>query len=196
MRDGEASRGIRFGRTIFDAVVGELAEQPVQAIVYPANTRGVVGAGPASSLRFAAGPEIERETMELAPIDLGDAVATTAGKLQERGVEAILHAVIVPGLGDIPRLPIIVRALDAALELASESRLRTVALPLLGVNPEASADERAEHVQEVVDTVVRHIRRPTNRIDRIIFVSRFEDDLPLLNDAIARARQRSWTSPA
>lgn len=196
MRDDEASRGIRFGRTMFDAVVGELADQPVQAIIYPANTRGVIGAGPASSLRFAAGPEIEREAMELAPIDLGEAVATTSGKLQERGIEAILHAVIVPGLGDSPRLAVVLRALDAAFALATESRLRTIALPLLGVNAEAPADERAEHVQELVDAVVRYVRQPTSRIDRVVFVSRFEDDLQLLNDAIARARQRSWTSPA
>lgn len=196
MRDDEASRGIRFGRTILDAVVGELADQPVEAIVYPANTRGVIGAGPASSLRFAAGPEIERETMELAPIDLGEAVATTAGKLQERGVAAILHAVIVPGLGDLPRLSVILRALNAALELATESRLHTVALPLLGINAEAAKVERAEHMQELVDAVVRYVRRPTSRLDRVVFVSRFEDDLPLLNEAISRARQRSWTSPA
>jgi O-acetyl-ADP-ribose deacetylase (regulator of RNase III) len=196
MRGDEAARGIRFGRTVIEAVVGELTEQPVQAIIYPANTRGVIGAGPANSLRFAGGPEIERETMELAPIDLGDAVATTAGRLQGRGIEAILHAVIAPGLGDDPRMSDILRALEAALALATENRLRAVALPLLGVSAEDSAVQRAGDVQELVDAVVGYVRRPETRIDLVVFVSRFDDDLALLGAAIARARQRSWTSPA
>jgi O-acetyl-ADP-ribose deacetylase (regulator of RNase III) len=196
MREHEESQGVRFGRTVIDAVVGELIEQPVQALIYPGNTRGVIGAGPASSLRFAGGPDLERETMELAPIDLGDAVATTAGRLQERGIEAILHAVIVPGLGDTPRPTVVLRALDAALALATESRLSTIALPLLGVNAEAPEAERADTVQDLVDVVVKYVRRPGSRIDRVVFVARFEDDRRLLAAAIARARQRSWTSPA
>jgi O-acetyl-ADP-ribose deacetylase (regulator of RNase III) len=196
MRDEEASRGIRFGRTVIEAVVGDLVEQPVQAIIYPANTRGVIGAGPANSLRFAGGPEIERETMELAPIDLGDAVATTAGRLQARGIDAVLHAVIAPGLGDTPRMPVVLRAVEAALALATESRLRSVALPLLGVNAEAAEADRAVAVQELVDTVVRYVRRPDTRIDLVIFAAVFDDDLELLRTAIAWARQRSWTTPA
>jgi O-acetyl-ADP-ribose deacetylase (regulator of RNase III) len=196
MSEGNAAQGIRFGRTVIDAVVGELVDQPVQAIIYPANTRGVIGAGPASSVRFAGGPEIERETMELAPLDLGDAVATTAGRLQERGIEAILHAVIVPGLGDSPRPTVVRRALEAALALATESRLRTVGLPLLGVNAEAPLEERSETVSSLVEIVVKYVRRPGSRIDRVIFVSRFEDDLAVLSEAITRARSRWWTSPA
>jgi O-acetyl-ADP-ribose deacetylase (regulator of RNase III) len=195
MSEVEAFRGVRFGRTTIEAVVGELAEQPVQAIVYPANTRGVIGAGPGNALRFA-GPEIERETMELAPLDLGDAVATTAGRLQERGIDAILHAVIVPGLGDAPRMTTVRRALEAALALVTESRFRSVAIPLLGINAEAPLAERTEYVAILVDVVVTYIRRPGTRIDHIIFVSRFEDDLGILNASISESRRRSWTSPA
>ena len=195
MSEVEASRGVRFGRTTIEAVVGELAEQPVQAIVYPANTRGVIGAGPGNALR-SAGPEIERETMELAPLDLGDAVATTAGRLQERGIDAILHAVIVPGLGDAPRMTTVRRALEAALALVTESRFRSVAIPLLGINAEAQLAERSEYVANLVDVVVTYVRRPGTRIDHIIFVSRFEDDLGILNAAISESRRRSWTSPA
>lgn len=196
MSDPATSGGVRFGRTVIDAVVGELVEQPVQAIVYPTNTRGVVGAGVASSVRFAGGPEIEREAMELAPIDLGDAVATTAGRLQERGINAVLHAAVVPGMGDQPRMAVVIRALESALALATESRLRTLALPLIGISAEAAIDDRKEGVQALVDAVVKYVRRPNTRIDRIVFVSRFDDDLVLLLEAIGRARQRSWTSPA
>ncbi len=196
MSETELSRGIRFGSTLIDAVVGELIDQPVQAIVYPANSRGVMGAGSASSIRFAGGQNIEREAMERAPIELGKAIITSSGKLQKRGIESVIHAAIVPGLGDVPRMTTVIRAVDAALKLATQRRLHSVAMPMIGVSSEAPEEERASVAQSLVDTVVKYVRRPGSRIERLVFVCRFEDDRLLLNDAIARSRQRSWTSPA
>jgi O-acetyl-ADP-ribose deacetylase (regulator of RNase III) len=196
MSDSEAHTGIRFGGTVIDAVVGELIDQPVQAIIYPANSRGVMGAGPASSIRLAGGPEVEREIMELAPLELGDAAISTAGRLIVRKIEAVIHAVIVPNLGDTPRLSVVVRALDSALSMATRERMRTLALPVLGMSAEAPPDERVEFMQSIVDTIVTYIRRPATRIDHVVIVSRFEDDRSALVDAIGRARQRLWIAPA
>jgi O-acetyl-ADP-ribose deacetylase (regulator of RNase III) len=196
MADTESTSGIRFGRTRIDAVVGELIDQTVQAIVYPANTRGVMGAGSANSIRFAGGLEVERAAMELAPIEPGKAVVTTSGRLQERGIEAVIHAVIAPNLGDAPRMEVVLRALEAALEAATKQRLRTLALPLLGVSAEAPEEERVEVGQSLVDVIVKYVRRPGTRLDRVVIVTRFEDDRASLESAIARARQRLWTSPA
>ncbi|MCC6792772.1 MAG: macro domain-containing protein [Thermomicrobiales bacterium] len=196
MAETETTGGIRFGRTLIDAVVGELVDQPVEAIIYPANSRGVMGAGSANSIRFAGGVEIERAAMELAPIDLGEAVVTTSGRLRDRAIEAVIHAVIVPKLGDVPRWTVVLRALDSALAAATEQRLHTIAMPLLGISAEAPKEERIESGHGLIDVVVRYIRRPATRIDRLIVVTRFEDDRASLLDAIARARQRIWTSPA
>jgi O-acetyl-ADP-ribose deacetylase (regulator of RNase III) len=196
MVEHEDAGGTRFGRTLIDAVVGELVEQPVQGILYPANSRGVMGAGSAGSLRFAAGPELEREAMAAAPLELGEAVATGSGKLVERGIQTVIHTVIAPGLGDTPRMQTVLRALSAALRLADRDRIRTIALPVLGVSAEAPQVERAEVARELVDAIVTHVRRPGSRLERIVIVSRFQDDLLSLDEAIQRARQRSWSSPA
>lgn len=194
MAETETSGGIRFGRTLIDAVVGDLVDQPVQAIINPANSRGVMGAGSANSIRFAGGAEVERAVMELAPIDLGNAVATTSGRLQERGIEAVIHTVIAPNLGETPRWTVVLRALEAALTVATANRYHTLAMPLLGVSSEASKDERFESGQALVDVIVRYIRRPDTRIDRLVIVTRFEDDRVALLDATGRARQRIWTT--
>jgi O-acetyl-ADP-ribose deacetylase (regulator of RNase III) len=196
MVETETTGGIRFGRTVVDAVVGELIDQPVQAIIYPANSRGIMGAGSANSVRFAGGAEVERAVMELAPLDLGTAVATTSGRLGERAIEAVIHAVLVPNLGDAPRWTVVLRALESALTAATTARLHTLAMPLLGVSAEAPDEERIDAAQGLIDVVVRYIRRPATRIDRVIVVSRFEDDRASLVDAIVRARARIWTSPA
>lgn len=196
MADAESSSEIRFGRTRIDAVVGELVDQSVQAIVSSANSRGVMGAGSASSIRFAGGAEVERAAMELAPIELGKAVVTSSGRLGERGIEAIIHAVIVPNLGDVPRTTIVHRALESALLAATEHRLHSMAMPLLGVSAEAPMEARAEACRGLVDVVVKYVRRPATRIDRVVIVTRFEDDRASVLEAISRARQRLWTSPA
>lgn len=195
MTDRESEQVFRFGRTVIEAVLGELVDQPVQAIIYPANSRGLMGTGSASSVRFAGGPDVERAAMELAPIDLGEAVVTTSGRLQERGIEAVIHAVIMPSLGETPREPVVLRALDSALAAATANRLRTLAMPLLGISAEAPAEERVELTQALVDVVVRYIRRPDTRINHVVIVSRFEDDLASLSGAIARAKQRLWAPP-
>lgn len=192
MRDIEPNGGVRFGHTVIDAVVGELIDQPVQAIVYAANTRGVMGAGPITSIRSAGGAEIERAAMEVAPIEPGTAIVTASGQLSDRGIESIIHASIAPGLGDPSRLPIVLRALNAALEQATAHRLVSIAIPLIGLSAEAAVEERLAVAQSLVETAVSYVRRPGSRIESLIFVSRFEDDRLGFMNAIVRARERSW----
>jgi O-acetyl-ADP-ribose deacetylase (regulator of RNase III) len=193
MTEPEVTTGTRFGRAVIEAVTGELVDQAVQAIVYPASSRGVMGAGPASSVRTAAGEAVEREAMAQAPIELGDAVATSAGRLQERGIGTIVHAAIVTHLGEPAARTTVRRAIDAALRLAEERRLRRIAIPLLGVSTEAADADRAAAAELLVEAVVTHLRRPGSRLEHVVFVSRFEDDQEHFREAIATARKRTWT---
>ena len=61
--------------------VGDLTKLEVEAIVNPANSEGEMGGGLAAVLKRRGGKQIELEAMEFAPIGLGSAVITTAGKL-------------------------------------------------------------------------------------------------------------------
>lgn len=184
---------ILFGRTQVRAAVGELVDQPVQAIVYAANARGLMGAGPPGSVRMAGGPEVEREAMAQAPLELGEAIVTTSGRLAERGIEAVIHAVVAPRLGDPAELPDVRRATAAALRLADARRFRSLALPLLGLSVEAARHDRELTIEAIVEEIVAHLRRGGSRLESIVIVSRFEDDLAAIEDALVRARQRLWT---
>lgn len=196
MAEAETTQSVRFGRTVVYPAAGELVDQPVQAIVYTANSRGVMGAGPAGSVRQAGGQEIEREAMEAAPFDLGTAHLTGSGRLADRGIEAVLHAVVTPHLGDWAELVEVRRALTAALRLADARRYHSLALPLLGVRSEATVGERTEVVDAIVEELVAHLRRGGSRLESVVIVSRFEDDLAIILDRLTRARQRSWTNQA
>ncbi|MEA2510713.1 MAG: O-acetyl-ADP-ribose deacetylase [Thermomicrobiales bacterium] len=196
MAEVEATQAVRFGRTVVRPVTGDLVDQPVQAIVYAANSRGVMGAGPAGAVRQAGGPEIEREAMAAAPFDLGTAIMTGSGRLAGRGLEAVIHAVVAPHLGDATELPEVRRALAAALRAADTRRFRSLAIPLLGSRSEATAAERAVTVEAIVEELVAHLRRADSRLESVLIVSRFDDDLAMIVDSLTRARQRSWTDLA
>lgn len=190
----ETTQMVRFGRTVIRPASGDLVDQPAQAIVFAANSRGVMGAGPAGSVRLAGGAEIEREVMAAAPFDLGTICVTGSGRLSERGIEAIIHAVVAQHLGDAAELHDVRRALVAALRVADERRYRSLAIPLLGLRSEATSGEREDMVELIVDELVAHVRRGKSRLESVIIASRFDDDVSTIVDTLRRARQRSWTN--
>jgi O-acetyl-ADP-ribose deacetylase (regulator of RNase III) len=192
--DGRSA--FRFGRTIVSVAVGDLLGQEAEAIVVAANRRGVLGplATPGlSGLRSLGGSGIEREAMSRAPLDLGTAVVTGASGLDERGIRAVVHAVVHPALGERARIEDVRRAVPAALAAASKSRLRTVAMPLLGVESLAAKADVDAMVAAVVDELVGSLRRSMPRLDRLTIVCRFAEHAESVESALAKARERVWT---
>ena len=186
----------RFGRTVVSVAVGDLLGQEAEAIVVAANRRGVLGplATPGlTGLRSLGGSEIEREAMSLAPLDLGSAVITGAAGLEELGIRAVVHAVVHPALGERARIEHVRRVVPTALMVASQSRLRTVAMPLLGVESLAAKADVDAMVAAVVDELVGSLRRSIPRLDRLTIVCRFTDHAETVEVALARARERVWT---
>lgn len=185
----------RFGRMRIVTTIGETVDQPVQAVIYPANSRGVMGTGAISAVRSSAGLDVEREAMSYAPIEPGTAIATASGGLADRGIEAIVHAVVTEQLGQRIERSTMRRAISSALRLADERRFRAVAMPLMGIAPDDSVEARTQMIEALVDEAVAHTRRSTTRIEQLIIVARFEDDLPIVADMLARTRERRGIGP-
>lgn len=186
----------RFGRTIVSVAVGDLLGQETEVIVVAANRRGVLGplATPGlSGLRSLGGSEIERAAMSLAPLDLGTAIVTPASGLEERGIRAVVHAVVHPALGERARIEDVRRAVPAALTAVAKSRLRTVAMPLLGVESLAAKADVEVMATAVVDELVGSLRRSIPRLDRLTIVCRFAEHADAVEVALAKARERVWT---
>jgi|ERR1700733_5155744 O-acetyl-ADP-ribose deacetylase (regulator of RNase III) len=69
---------------------GDITRQPdIDAIVNAANTELWLGAGVAGAIDSRGGPQIEREAVAKGPINLGEAVETSAGNLPNKYV---IHA--------------------------------------------------------------------------------------------------------
>jgi O-acetyl-ADP-ribose deacetylase (regulator of RNase III) len=191
MAESESSERY-FGRVAVRATTGEMIDQPVEAIVYAANGRGMMEAGSPGSIRLVGGAEVEREAMTLAPHRIGTVFLTSSGRLKMRGIDYVMHLVLSGMLGEPPRREYFGRTLTLALELAEQHRIRSIAIPLLGATTDSNEDERREAAETVVDVIVSHLRRTSSRLDSIVVVSRFADDQPVISAAMERARRRSW----
>src|SRR4051795_7963291 len=100
----------------------------VEAIANAANTRLAHGGGVAGAISRAGGPDIQRESDARAPIGLGEAVETTAGKMPARWV---IHAATME-LGRPTSAAIIERATRSTLAKAEELGARSLALVAFG----------------------------------------------------------------
>jgi len=109
-------------------VEGDITDSEVDAIVNAANTDLVLGSGVAGSIRRKGGPQIQADCEKLAPVELGQAVATRAGGMKARYV---IHAAAMR-LGSTVTHDSLKNATLNALKLADEKGCKSVALPAIG----------------------------------------------------------------
>ncbi len=112
-----------------DVQEGDLTQLRVDAIVNPANSFGKMGGGVAGAIRRAGGKEIEAEAVARAPIPVGQAVATTAGKLP---AQYVIHAPTMEKPTQRTSVEKVKQAVAAALRTADALGLRTLAFPGMG----------------------------------------------------------------
>lgn len=139
---------------MIEFVVGDLTEQPVDAIVNAASTALLGGGGVDGAIHRAGGPAILAETRLLGGCATGDAKATTAGRLPARWV---IHAVgpVWRG-GAAGEAELLASAHRRALEVARDLGARTVAFPAIscgiyGYPPELAAPVALEAVRPFED---------------------------------------------
>jgi O-acetyl-ADP-ribose deacetylase (regulator of RNase III) len=141
---------------------GDITEYEVDAIVNAANSELSMGAGVASAIKRKGGTIVEEEAARQGPVEIGDAVVTTAGNLP---ANYVIHAAVMgPDLrasADLVR-----RATLNSLRRAEELRLHSVAFPAFGTGvgrmaPKDSADAMVgalrSHFGEVAESSLRKI---------------------------------------
>jgi O-acetyl-ADP-ribose deacetylase len=107
---------------------GDITALEVDAIANAANNRLWMGAGVAGAIKRAGGEKIEREAVAKGPIEVGDAVATSAGRLRARWV---VHGAVM-GQDLRTDAALVERTTRRCLEVADELGARSLALPAFG----------------------------------------------------------------
>ena len=108
---------------------GDITKVQADAIVNPANAMGWMGGGSAMAIKNAGGKVIEDEVVNNAPIEVGSALATTAGKLPYK---AVIHAATMETPAEKAMDYNVEMAVRGALLLADDQGFKTIAMPGMG----------------------------------------------------------------
>lgn len=117
------------GAATLELVLGDLTVQPdLDAVVNAANAQLAPGGGVAGAIHRAAGRRLARACRPLAPIAVGEVVATDAFGLPNRRV---LHALGPVHGRDEPAAELLARCYRGALDLAAAEGLTSVGFPAI-----------------------------------------------------------------
>jgi len=144
---------------------GDITEAQTEAIVNAANNHLWMGSGVAGAIKRKGGEEIEKEAIAKGPIEIGEAVATGAGKLP---FKYIIHAA---GMGqDLQTDPGIVRLVTIkSLMLADNLKLNSVAFPAIGTGVGGMSLNTCAEIMIGSVKALEHRLVHLNRVDFILF---------------------------
>lgn len=119
---------VRIGMGELKIVQGDITEQTTEAIVNAANNHLWMGGGVAGAIKRKGGEELEREAVAQGPIEVGQAVMTSGGRLRAKWV---IHAA---AMGQDLRTDAdkIKTATRSSLLLADQKKISSISLPALG----------------------------------------------------------------
>jgi O-acetyl-ADP-ribose deacetylase (regulator of RNase III) len=118
----------RLPRLEMEVVEGDITQLDVDAIANAANNRLWMGAGVAGAIKRVGGEEIEREAVAKGPIEVGEAVATGAGRLH---AHYVIHGAVM-GQDLQTNADLVGRTTASCLHAADELGLASLALPAFG----------------------------------------------------------------
>lgn len=172
---------MRVGTTTIEVLVGDITKASCEAIVNAANSQLWMGSGTAGAIKQAAGAQIEHEAVKQGPIQPGEAVVSSAGRLPPP-IEWVVHAATMgPDLQTNEEF--VRRATRSALKAAAEIGAKSIALPAMGTGVGGLLMDRAAIV--MVDEAVKTARGATP-VERIDFVVRSDEALRLFEDELAK----------
>ena len=157
---------MRIRNTELKIVQGDITEIQAEAIVNAANNKLLMGGGVAGAIKKKGGKSIEDEAVKKGPIEIGGAVATSAGSLKAKYV---IHAATM-GL-DYKTDELKIRASCAsALKEAERLKISSIAFPALGCGVGGFPEIGAAKI--MAQEVFRHIwfDYPQTSLKEISFV--------------------------
>jgi O-acetyl-ADP-ribose deacetylase len=146
-----------------EIVEGDITALEVDAIANAANNHLWMGAGVAGAIKRAGGEEIEHEAVQLGPIEVGDAVATSAGRLPARWV---IHGAVM-GQDLQTNANLVRRTTQSCLRVADELGAQSIALPAFGTGVGGFPLEECARV--MVDAARSHEPRSLKRVVFALF---------------------------
>jgi O-acetyl-ADP-ribose deacetylase (regulator of RNase III) len=173
-------------RTVLELVEGDITELETDAIVNAANEYLAHGGGVAGVIARKGGPTIQRESDEWVrrhgPVPTGSAAITSGGRLKARYV---IHAVgPVYDAGAPERsAQLLASAVRAALRMADEHSLKSIALPAISTGIFGYPMEEAARV--MLRTAIDYLQGETG-LERVVFCLYGQSAYKIFADTLER----------
>jgi O-acetyl-ADP-ribose deacetylase (regulator of RNase III)/ADP-ribose pyrophosphatase YjhB (NUDIX family) len=157
---------MQIGNCELKIIQSDITALSVDAIVNAANNKLQMGGGVAGAIKRAGGSQIEDEALKKGPIEIGDSIATGAGKLKAKYV---IHAATM-GLDHKTDETKIRSSCASALKIADELKIKSVAIPALGCGVGGFPLKACAKI--MAQQVWKHLREARSQLKEIIFCMR------------------------
>jgi len=171
---------VKVGKTSLIIERGDITDWEVDAIVNAANSHLWMGAGVAGAIKRKGGVIIEEEAVRQGPIEVGEAVLTTAGNLPAT------HVIHAAAMGQDLRTDAekIAQATRSSLALAEKRKLSSIAFPALGTGVGGFPPTQA--AEAMLGVVLTHLRAGNTSLEKAIFVLYQEDAYKAFRETLTR----------
>ncbi len=169
---------MKIKNTEIKVVMGDITELRADAIVNAANNKLVMGGGVAGAIKRKGGKVIEDEAVKNGPIEIGQAVATGAGKLPAKYV---IHAATM-GM-DFKTDEIKIRdACRSALNLAKELKVTSIVFPALGCG--TGGFPLLASAKIMAQELLRHLRQTEATLKEVVFCLNNQEAVTVFNKGV------------
>lgn len=156
-------------------LLSELENENIDGVQNSANGIGPMGRGIAGAIRREGGAEIQDNAFVVCHIldpKPGQAYATISGKLQDKGIKKIIHAVTMKQPGGPTSLEVCGSAFKAALQKAKDEGITRLGCTALGtgvgkLDPEKIAEIMVTIAKDEKDIDIIFIDHDPRFIDKI-----------------------------
>ncbi|MFP3190316.1 MAG: macro domain-containing protein [Thermoproteota archaeon] len=145
-------------KTVYKDVIigikkGDLTEEDSEAIVNPANSLMIMGGGVAYAIKKKGGEEIEKEAIKKAPVEIGKAVVTKAGKLKTKYV---IHSPTMERPAMNTTKEKVYKSTFAAIKAAYENDIKVLSFPAMGTGVgglsfEEASESMIKAIKDAID---------------------------------------------
>lgn len=171
---------MKIGNTEIKVIRADITTLKVDAIVNAANNKFLMGGGVAGAIKKSGGKSIEEEAVKKGPVEIGEAVFTSAGSLP---VKYVIHAATM-GM-DFHTDEIKIRnSCKNALRVASQLKLDSIAFPALGCG--VGGFPLLASAKIMAQEVYRQMREEQLALKEIIFCLYDQEGFEIFNQGVIR----------
>ncbi|TYB31792.1 MAG: macro domain-containing protein [Candidatus Mcinerneyibacterium aminivorans] len=143
---------------------GDITNLDVDAIINPANTQLIMGGGVAGAIRKKGGEEIQKECHKKSPINIGEVVITSGGKLK---ADYVIHAV-GPRKSTPNRKKLLTKAVKNSLKIADDYGIKSLAFPAISTGVFGYPLKEAAEV--ILSTIKNYLNFHNSSIEKVIVI--------------------------